>query len=378
MIKEEIKYLVLSDIHLGHSRNKTKTIIRNLNSYLAEYHDEIKTVDIIFIAGDVFDKLLTTKSEEYIESLKWLTNLLIYCKNFNIKLRILHGTPSHDANQIQAFVSVAKDLDKDVDFKYVNELSIEFINDLGINVLYVPDEWRHESKTTLEEVKNLLKEKHLAQVDISIMHGCFRYQLPIKPDAKFLHNESEYLDITKFYINIGHVHTSSAYERILAPGSFDRLAHGEEEKKGGLLCTIRKDKSMEFKFLENRFATVFKTLDYQNTNETDIIKDLKIKLKKFQDGSFIRINIDNDNKLIKSLRTFLETYIHLNIKIDVDQKTIKKISIDELLKKDNKTFEINKNNIEDLINKCIDDIEENEVYDPEWKIYAKKLAKEFY
>ena len=374
MTKEKIKYLVLSDIHLGHSRNKTKNIIRNLNSFLIDYKQELKNLDILFISGDTFDRLLTTKSEEYIESLKWLSNLLLYCKERKIKLRILEGTPSHDARQIEAFVEVAKELDKNVDFKYINKLDIEYIQDLNINVLYVPDEWRHDSEITLKEVKDLLKEKHLAQVDISIMHGCFRYQLPIKPDAKFLHKESEYLDITKYYINIGHVHTGSAYERILAPGSFDRLSHGEEENKGGLLCNIYKDGSMDFKFLINNFALIFNTIEYTNEDEKEIIKDLKNKLKKYPDGSFIRIKIKNDNKLMKSLKSFLDVYINLNIKIEIDEKIIKKVSIDELLKKDNKTFEINKSNIEKLVNDCIDNSDEED----EWKEYAKLIAKDFY
>lgn len=349
-MNKDIKYLVMSDIHLGHSRNKTKDIITNLNLFLYEYDEDLKNLDIIFLAGDIFDKLLTTKSEEYILSLKWLTTLLIYCKERNIKLRILEGTPSHDSGQAEAFVEVAKKLEYKVDFKYINILDIEYIKDLGINVLYIPDEWKHDSKETFKEVKELLKEKSLSEVDIAIMHGCFRYQLPFNPNAKFLHIESDYLDIVRYYITIGHIHTGSAYERILAPGSFDRLAHGEEEKKGALLCTIKKDRKMEFKFLENKYALLFKTFSYQEENETEIIKDLKLQLKKLPEGSFIRILLKNDNNLIKSIKTFLSVYVNYNIKIDIDEKVIKKLNIDDLLKRDNKTFEINKNNIEELIN----------------------------
>lgn len=373
MLKDEIRYLVLSDIHLGHSRNKTKDIITNLNLFLYEYDEDLKDLDIIFLAGDIFDKLLTTKSEEYILSLKWLTTLLLYCKERNIKLRILEGTPSHDSGQAEAFIEVAKKLEYNVDFKYINILDIEYIKELGINILYVPDEWKHDSKETFKEVKELLKERSLSEVDIAIMHGCFRYQLPFNPNAKFLHIEADYLDIVRYYITIGHIHTGSAYERILAPGSFDRLAHGEEEKKGALLCKIKKDKKMEFKFLENKYALLFKTFHYQNIEEIEIIKDLKIKLKKLPEGSHIRILLKNDNNLIKSIKTFLSVYINYNIKIDIDEKIIKKFNINELLNTDNKTFEINKNNIEELINLELNKLEiENNL-----KIDVLKHLKEF-
>lgn len=350
MNQPSIKYLVLSDIHLGHPRNKTFEILRNLKTFFLEYHKEITECDMIFLAGDVFDRLLTTKSLEYKEIMGWLSNLLVFCYQNKIKLRILYGTPSHDCDQIQAFAEIAKTLEPRADFKYINTLDIELVNDLGISILYVPDEWRHDAKDTYKEVKTLLKSKGLSQVDLAIMHGCFRYQLPIVKDMDFTHNETEYLDIVKYYITIGHIHTASTYERILAPGSFDRLAHNEEENKGGIICTIDNLGNMKFKFLKNNYSKIFKTFNYTGKTEEEILKLLKRDLKGVTKDSYIRLEIDNNSKIIKSVKELANQYPDINIKIKTDTEASKSISSISILDKIKiETIEITPSNIEDLM-----------------------------
>ena len=45
---------------------------------------------------------------------------------------------------------------------------------------------------------------------------------------------------------------SSVFERILAQGSFDRLAHNEEEDKGGIVVTIDKvNGNHSYRFIKN-------------------------------------------------------------------------------------------------------------------------------
>ena len=348
-MKAKIKYLVLSDIHLGHPKNHTENIINNLNDFFIKYAKELNDLDILFIAGDVFDRLLSSRSMEYRLIMAWLSNILLWCRDNNIMFRILYGTPSHDNDQIASFTEVAKKLAPDADYKYINTLSIEKIDKLGISVLYVPDEWRHEASDTYQEVLNLLKENQLAEVDIAIMHGCFRFQMPILDGMKFVHKESDYLDIVKYYITIGHIHTPNAYERILAPGSFDRLAHGEEENKGALLCNIYSDGKMDFKFLENTKAMIFKTLSYLEHTEADIVNNLKKELKKLPKGSYIRIEIKNDNTLLKNLKEFITAYPDYHIKFKTENEVIKKIDILETV--ESKAFEININNIKELMMK---------------------------
>ena len=358
-MQSKISYLVLSDIHLGHSKNKTNNIINNLNHFFKTYHKEIISCDIIFIAGDVFDRLLTTKSIEYRSSMAWLSNLLLFCKENNIILRILYGTPSHDMEQVSAFEEIAKKLYPEADFKYIHTLSIEHIDKLDIDVLYVPDEWRHNASDTYKEVKELLKEKSLAEVDIAIMHGCFNYQMPMVKEKSFCHNESDYLDIVRYYINIGHIHTSSTYERIIAQGSFDRLAHGEEEPKGGVICYINSDRTMSFKFLPNIHSCIFKTLDYTNKEEVDILVDLKKQLRNLPKYSHIRLLVDNNNNLLKNLRDLIASYPDYIIKFKTDTVVNNKVDILEVAKFE--TLTITPTNIESLMLSELSNLDSNQL-----------------
>lgn len=252
----DFKYLVLSDIHLGHNLNKTETIVMHLNKFFDKYDNLIRNVDAIFLAGDVYHRLLTMSSTDAILSTEWLTQLAIFCRTHNIKLRILEGTPAHDVKQCLLFKTTLKNLKIDIDFKYIGNLYIEHFVEKDIHVLYVPDEYKHKSEDTVKAIKEYYKQIEIAQVDTCIMHGAFRYQIPAESPSNF--SETEMLNLVRYYIHAGHIHTSSIYRRIINQGSFDRLAHGEEESKGGLICSIGKESS--YKRLINTDATMFLTL----------------------------------------------------------------------------------------------------------------------
>ena len=352
MNKDSINYLVLSDIHLGHRTNKTKDIINHLINYFNVNNKIFKKLDIIFIAGDMFDRLLSNNSEEFIMSMDYLTLLAMYCKQHNIKLRILEGTPSHDWKQVNVFNSILKNLDIDIDFKYIETLHIEKMNDLGISILYVPDEYRETSIETLNEVKQLLIDNNLSKVDIAIMHGQFRYQLPILLESS--HNEDEYLNIVKYFISIGHIHSSSVYDRILAQGSFDRLAHNEEEDKGAMYITIYNSGHKEYRFIPNKLATLFKTFNY---NEDISIEEIKKDLDTIKGVGNVRLRInidDNKHSNIKdALLSLRDKYKNLNIKIEYGKKESDNVRVLDI-EKSNEGFAITKDNIISLITNRIE------------------------
>ena len=159
-----------------------------------------------------------------------------------------------------------------------------------------------------------------------------------------------YLNIVKYFINIGHIHTPSVYQgRILASGSFDRLTHNEEEDKGGLLCTIYKDGSFKFVFLKNTRAKTFKTLDYTNSNISieEITREIYSLLDKLEPDSFVRILI-NDPKCIEGIK---DKYPLLHIKILSKEDKKLKIGDDILQEEVIESFTITKDNIEELMMK---------------------------
>lgn len=349
----KIKYLVISDIHLGHNINKTDNIVNNLNKYFDTYSKEFKDLNMIIIAGDIFDKLLVNSGNDYITAVRWIVDLMLYCKRNNILLRILEGTPSHDWKQMKSLTSIIEKLNLDLDYKYVDTLHIEYIDKYKIYILYIPDEYKNKASDTYQDVLKLMKKNKLTQVDIAVIHGNFNFQLPFQLESS--HNEQDYLSIVKHYIHVGHVHTSKIYQRILAQGSFDRLAHNEEENKGGMLININTEdiKDDNYNFLVNNNAMIFKTIRFQQETIDEIIKKLDTIIKKLPSRSNIRIMSEHEDFLNKNIEDIKKRYPNLNIKYERNKTKIKKKSlIDETIIID--SFNITKDNIEELLKEKMD------------------------
>jgi hypothetical protein len=148
------------------------------------------------IAGDLFDTALLFTQDEVSIIQGWMCRLMDFCSRYNIKLRILEGTPSHDNFQCRNLVCMAEQFSHKLDFKYIETLHIEKMEDIHLSVLYVPDEWSATTKQTQEQVSQLLKEASLAKVDIAIMHGMFTYQVPELANNALKHDEIFYLNTT--------------------------------------------------------------------------------------------------------------------------------------------------------------------------------------
>ena len=341
--------LVLSDIHLGNNVNTTEEIVINLKKYFAKHNKLIKQTKIIFIAGDIFDKLLVNGSKSFLTSLEWLTWLSMYCKKNDLKLRILEGTPSHDWRQASVLNTSLRELEIDIDFKYIDTLVIEHMPEYDLNVLYIPDEYKHLASDTYKEVLELLKTHGLTKVDLIIMHGQFHYQLPmVVLDSS--HNEEDYYAICEHYICIGHYHSFSNKGKIIAQGSFDRLAQGEEEPKGGILISMKEHAEDSFLFLENEHAKEYVTYDYQDVSIETIRARLDLDVKKHKPGSQLRLWVSAESKLIRHKNEINSWYHEVTVKPEIkeNKKTYEQkdriISFNQL-----DSFHITKDNISELV-----------------------------
>ena len=297
MNKSEINYIVISDIHLGHKRNSTKEIIKSLALWFNDYKPR-DNLDFIFLAGDVFDRLLDLASDEIQEIIFWVYRLFDFCKKNKIRLRVLEGTPSHDWRQSEIFKTIHQAAYDEVDFKYVDTLYVEVVKDLDFSILYIPDEWHNDTNETFKQAESAVKAEHLVQVDIAVMHGLFSYQLPIQTAKIPRHNENDYLRLVKYFISIGHIHTSSTFQRILAQGSFDRLAHGEEEAKGGMEITITKEGESRYFFIENKNAKIFKTINLKFKDIDRTVKQITKNICNLPNDSYIRLRANKDHPAI--------------------------------------------------------------------------------
>ena len=155
-----------------------------------------------------------------------------------------------------------------------------------------------------------MKTRGISKVDYAIMHGAFTFQIPefIKTHK---HNPDNYLNIVKHLIFVGHIHQYSNYKRIFAQGSFDRLIHGEEEPKGHIRAIINTDTNdYKVKFIENKGAKVFKTIDCTNLNleDTILLIDKQLKKHKLPNSSYVRILVDLENPIISNMNMLVNRY----------------------------------------------------------------------
>ena len=355
-MKNLINLFILSDVHLGHHINKTNRMVKLLFWFLEKYKNYLDKSDIFVISGDIFDRLLNSNSKDYEEAIRFLTFVLKYCSKKHIKVRILEGTPSHDMRQVRVLYNIIQDLGLDIDFKYVDTLSIEHIDDLDIDILYLPDEWKNTPEAIWKDIQEVLKKENKDKVDIVVMHGGFKYQLPLLADH--MHDENKFVNLTYGGpIISGHIHSRSMYKNIIIPGSFDRLTFSDEnEDKGGLFITYDKENTkFTFKYLDNKFALRFTTFDLTKENLKSIVKKLKqIKQKE----AHIRFLVKKENNIIDSLIELESMFPEFKFTIKVIKDKENNIEESDILTLRNNLKEstkLNKNIIEDYIKTKVTD-----------------------
>lgn len=338
MNKKEIKYLELSDVHLGHSRNTTPEILNNLTAFFHDFkHDSpFVNLDYVFIAGDLFDGLLDLSNKFTYDIIAWLNRLALFCARHDIALRVLEGTPSHDWKQSHLVKALANIVGVSLDFKYIDTLFIEHHEKNDLRILYIPDEWSDDADQTYQQVLKLLKENNIQQVDLGMFHGYFTYQCKIGMQTTQAHDPEAYLSLVKHFINIGHIHSFSTYKRIIASGSFDRLSHGEEEPKGAVLCTIREDNDDEFLFIENKTAKIFKTITLKSANIDQCYLQIEKVLAKLPINSYIRIKAKKNHPIYTALDEFKVKYpmYYFTKKSEEEEEEDKYLLVTDVLQSD--------------------------------------------
>ncbi len=324
-----LRLACISDIHLGHRKNDARAIIANLDKYFSN-DANLCNVDVVVLVGDVFDEALSLSADavQYIDA--WIARLLRLCRKYNIIVRVLEGTPSHDRKQSQRF-TIINDIHeqlsgKHIDLKHVEELSIEYLPDFDINVLYVPDEWGGGPEKTLEDVKALMAEKGIEQLDFAFMHGQFEYQLPAHIKNMPRHSSHEYMALVKYLIFIGHIHLYSRNEKIIAQGSFDRLSHNEEGPKGFVKATVQPDGENEVVFIENVGAKLYITVPCPYEEVEENIKLIDRAVEFLADGSNVRLEAQKGNAMLSDLDSMRSRWPLLVWSLKVLDKDVKEES----------------------------------------------------
>lgn len=307
---DDFNIVIFSDVHSNHRKTTAENILGELTHVLTENGEALgKETDLIGLTGDFFDRMLEMPTDDFFRIIQWVRWFVEYCHRHDILLRVLEGTGSHDYGQSKIFI----ELGQNIDVKYVDTVSVEYIEKLGIHVLYVPDEVNADATITYGEVKRVLGNAGIDKVDYAFMHGFFEFQIPTGVDNTIAHNSGLYHELVRRYVFIGHHHSHQIFKNICVPGSFSRLRQGEEEAKGYVICQHRKEKSY-VKFRPNHLAKTYETIDLSRATVEEALQLLG-KLGEYRHGSEIRLIVDKHseaNNIIKDIRGI---YPHVNFDI---------------------------------------------------------------
>jgi DNA repair exonuclease SbcCD nuclease subunit len=299
-----LDYIVTSDIHLGHSKTPTEHIIESFKSTILT--DSNKTKDVLFIAGDLFDRLLDLNTLEVKHIIEFFNYLLNYCYDNDILLRVLEGTPSHDWQQSSILLKLNDIRPNKCDFKYFKVLDVEYIEKFNKHILYIPDEWTNDHSTLETQITDKLNQYSITNVDIAILHGQFKYQFQGKPYHGFYFKEEYFLNLVRGYIHIGHYHVYTRLDRIIANGSLERLAHGEEKPKGYVVV-----KDNLYTFIENTRAFIYTTISITKKTSLDRLDKL---IRSYPKGSYIRLLLSKDHPFNINFNDIKLRYLDYNLK----------------------------------------------------------------
>ena len=306
----KLRIASFSDIHLGANRTTTPEILAGLYDAF-DKNQLFENIDVLIIAGDLFDRLLEVNNEHLTSIIVWMSYVIRQCERKDITLLVLAGTKSHDRDQNELWVSTAWAMRSTCKLHYANTLSIEYFKDWDMNVLFVPDNLNPDSSVTWAELEELMEAKGLKKVDFAVMHGQFQHQLPefISEKSPATHKNSNYLNIVEHYIFVGHIHTHSVYDRILAQGSFDRMAHGEEEPKGFLMAEINLRGNVSddwFTFIPNPRAKKYITINCMGLELDQALVKIAQEIEILSDGEYARIEAEKTSPIFSNMEEVMK------------------------------------------------------------------------
>lgn len=310
MGKETISDIIgvnIADIHFAAFNPKEQYDILKV-----QFIDPIKMyprIDYILIAGDLYDHKLMGNSDGLLYASLFIEDVIGIAKEKNSTVIILHGTFSHDADQLKNLYHYMND--PTVDIRIIT--SIQFINVKGARMLCIPE---------LYNVDELIYQKYLhysGYYDFAFLHGTFEgavYGNNVGNSRLFTIHD---FDMCTGFMVGGHVHTPGCHKGYFYyTGSPYRWKFGEEEAKGFLTTVLdlgTKRHYVHFNaIISNRYDTI-KIDDLLSNDPKDIIEYIN-KLQKDQGIDYLKIKfnvpMEGANKVVidnyyrNNPRTFVE------------------------------------------------------------------------
>lgn len=307
--------------------------------------ERVDKLDLLVIAGDVFDTKILLNSRTSLKCLQWMFELVEICKKRNCKIRIIKGTNSHDNNQLDAF----NGYDDGTDFFHIFRECTAEETLPGMQCLYCPDEVMTQ-KEWEDKYVNLLYG-HI--YDAIFFHGSFDIVLPeiVNQESEFIGAKgiafkySHFREIGRVMIG-GHWHdgSSSEGEHMYYTRSYNRWSYGEMNPKGFVYLDYdTEDKSYCLQRVINPYADryITYTVDTKSMQSIDDYSDLVATIhEQLKDPkNHVRISIRvTDTKIVNqnAIDMLRRTFIDQNRRVKIQLKNEMK---EEIRKRDQERTE---------------------------------------
>lgn len=321
---------VIADIHWDALEPKKQYHeLQFFNAFL----ERIDKLDLLVIAGDVFDTKILLNSRTSLKALQWMSEVVDICKRRNCKIRIIKGTNSHDNNQLDAF----NGYDDGSDFFHIYRECTSEETLPGMKCLYCPDE-----VMTQKEWEDQYADLLFGNIyDAIFFHGSFDIVLPeiVNQESEFMGSKgiafkySHFKDISHIMVG-GHWHdgSSSEGEHMYYTRSYSRWSYGEMNPKGFVYLDYdTDDKSYCLQRVINPYADRFitYTVDTKSMQDIDSYTDLVETVRKDLEDpmNHIRISIHiTDSKIVNQnavdmlRRTFIDQTRRVKIQLKNEMK----------------------------------------------------------
>lgn len=302
----------IADLHFGAFNPQTQYQI--LQEQFLLPISQIPKLDVIVVDGDTFDHKTMSNSDTSMFASIFVDNLVQLAKSKNATLVLLHGTYSHDFDQLKLFYHYLED--KTIDIRIVTTIKFEMIK--GAKVLCIPE---------LYGVDESVYQKHFFEsgwYDEAFVHGTFKGAVyGDNVGAGRLLTPEDFI-YCKGVAIAGHVHKSGCFNGFFYYcGCPYRWKFGEEEDKGYLLLCHDLDTQIhyvQFQRIESfRYDTIY--LDQLISEDPKQIIDYINKLKIKQGIDFIkvrfRVPVPGYNK------TIINNYYRNNSNVNIEFMDIK-------------------------------------------------------
>lgn len=313
----------IADLHFGAFNPKLQYQI--LMEQFVNIIAKIPKIDIISIDGDIFDHKVMSNSDTTMYATMFIDNLVQLSYNKNTTIIILHGTYSHDFDQLKLFYHYLED--KSVDVRIVTDIKFEYVK--GAKILCIPELYGLDESI----YKHFFFES--GWYDAAFVHGTFKgavYDDNVGNGRLLTPQDFIYC---KGLVLAGHVHKGGCFNGFFYYcGCPYRWKFGEEEAKGFLILAHDLDTQMtyvEFEEIKSfRYETIY--LDQLVSEDPKQIIDYINNLKQQQEIDFIKVRFRvpipayNKNIINNYYRNNPRTFVKfMDIKEVEEQKRIKEI-----------------------------------------------------